>query len=84
MNIKLISVYHGSEDTNDGGDNKADNNNNNNSNNNIKDIKVLMKSNNNVLSWTTFLHWAFHTQTPNRDPGQDSKPSKTSKKVESG
>ena len=50
MNIKLISVYHGSEDTNDGGDNKADNNNNNNSNNNIKDIKVLMKSNNNVLS----------------------------------
>ena len=79
MNIKLISVYHGSEDTNDSGDNKADNNNN--SNDNIENIEIIMKSTNFVLSWTTFLHWAFHTQTPNRDPGQDSGPSKTIKQV---
>ena len=28
MNIKLISANHGSEDTNDGGENNVDNNNN--------------------------------------------------------
>jgi hypothetical protein len=32
-------------------------------------ITVKMRITINLTSWTTFLHWLFHTPTPNRDPG---------------